>query len=147
MNNTLLQFINTLDTSMKRFQDLHSADFSSLTIHQLQYLQAIVSLGSPTISEIAAHMGFSKPSVTEAIKKLAALGFVIKERSKEDGRVVYVRLTQKSETIKSNQQATLAHYENFIRESLTEDEREQFEHILQKLVHAFAHNEYPGEQP
>ena len=144
---TLVQFIDTLDSAMRRFQNLHSTDFSNLTIHQLQYLQAIIHLDSPTISEIAAHMGFSKPSVTEAIKKLVAQGYVTKKRSQEDGRVVHVQLTPKSESLKDNQQATLVHYENFIHESLTKEEQEQFEHILQKLVHAFEYNKLPGEQP
>jgi DNA-binding MarR family transcriptional regulator len=141
MNELLLQFIDTLQTSMRQFQAQNGESFTGLTISQIDYLEAIAALGSPTISEIASVMGFSKPSVTDAVKKLEKLGFVTKERSTQDRRVVHVKLTEKGQKLKTAKQRTLEQYENFIRTSLDEKELSQFEQILEKLVSAFAAND------
>lgn len=141
MNELLLQFIDTLQTSMRQFQAQNGESFTGLTISQIDYLEAIAALGSPTISEIASVMGFSKPSVTDAVKKLEKLGFVTKERSTQDRRVVHVKLTEKGHKLKIAKQRTLEQYENFIRTSLDEKELSQFEQILEKLVSAFAAND------
>lgn len=141
MNEILQQFINTLQTSMRQFQAQNGKSFTGLTVHQIDYLEAVAALGSPTISEIASLMEFSKPSVTDAVKKLEKMGFVIKERSNKDRRVVHVKLTEKGEKLKLAKQRTLEHYENFIRASLDEKEVSQFEQILEKLVSAFTAND------
>lgn len=144
MNKVLLEFINTLDSSMKQFQI--GDGFSKLTIHQLQYLEQITALETPTISEIALHMGFSKPSVTDAVKKLEKMGFVTKERSDNDRRVVHVLLTDTGDQFRIAKERTLKHYEDFIQSSLDAKEAAQFEHILEKLVTAFKdHNNLSGE--
>jgi len=147
MNDTLLQFIETLDTSMKQYLAVHNAAFSELTLHQMQYLEAIATLNDPTISEIADHMGFSKPSVTVAMKKLVKLGYARKQRSQEDQRMVIVQLTESGEKFKNAKQQTLAAYEDFIITSLTQQESEQFEAILNKLVMAFDEQNHLGGNP
>ena len=47
-----------------------------------------------TISSIAEDLGISMPSVTVAINKLQAKGYVQKVRCEADSRVVYVKLTR-----------------------------------------------------
>ena len=147
MNEILLQFIQTLDTSMKEFMMQSGTTLSQLTLHQIQYLEAVAALESPTISEIAFHMNFSKPSVTDAVKKLEGLGFVHKERSTDDRRVVHVCLTNKGKQIQHTQQQTMQHYLDFIQTTLDEEEQIQFKQTLEKLVAAFEkqHN-ITGEQ-
>lgn len=48
-----------------------------------------------TVSTLADEMGLTLPSVTVAVQKLQKKGYVSKERSKEDGRVVFASLTPK----------------------------------------------------
>lgn len=151
MQNLLIRFIDTLDSSLKKFQVNYNdtAGFGSLTIHQLQYLETIHSLGVPTISEIAIALGFSKASVTAGVNKLVSLGYVIKKRSHEDRRVVHVHLTENALPLIAAKDETLRMYEGFIRSALSEQEFTQFAAILEKLVDVFEQHAVftKGQQP
>lgn len=95
MDDLLLAFINTLDLSLKRFQrDARDrAGSARLTLSQLQYLDAIFALGTPTLSLLARRLGVTKASATIGVNRLAALGYVLKNPSETDGRAIQVRLT------------------------------------------------------
>jgi MarR family transcriptional regulator, organic hydroperoxide resistance regulator len=151
MQDLLMRFINTLDDSLKKFQVIYSdtAGFGSLTIHQLQYLETIYTLGIPTITDIAEALSFSKASVTAGVNKLVSLGYVTKKRSQEDRRVVHVHLTENALPLIAAKQETLTMYEEFIRGALSEQEFTQFTTILAKLVDVFEHNAVftEGKQP
>jgi DNA-binding MarR family transcriptional regulator len=134
MDKILLEFIETLDQSLKRLQP---AGFEHLTVSQFQYIDAIAALGQPTITEIAARLGFSKPSVTAGIQKLVELGFVVKTQSKTDKRVFYVVLSEAGAALVAAKAQTLQEYGKFVRSALSVDETRQFEALLTKLVAHF----------
>ncbi|MCG2787395.1 MAG: MarR family winged helix-turn-helix transcriptional regulator [Anaerolineae bacterium] len=134
MEKILLEFIATLDHSLKKKQ---SDGFSQLTVSQFQYIDAIAALDSPTMSDVAARLGFSKASATTAIDKLVALGFVSKTQSEMDKRVFHVGLTEAGGQLVQAKFQTLKEYGDFIAAALTADEARQFEAILTKLVQVF----------
>lgn len=134
MEKILLEFIATLDHSLKKQQ---TVDFSQLTVSQFQYLDAIAALGEPTISEVAARLGFSKASATTALNKLAALGFVVKTQSEADKRVFHVSLTAAGKQLALAKAQTIKTYVAFVAAALTAEEARQFEMILSKLVAQF----------
>lgn len=134
MEKILLEFIATLDHTLKKQQ---TAGFSQLTFSQFQYVDAIATLGEPTVSEVAARLGFSKASATAAINKLTALGFVSKTQSEVDKRVFYVDLTESGRRLVEARARTIQAYVDFVVSALTEDEMRQFEAILGKLVARF----------
>lgn len=134
MEKILLEFIGTLDHSLKKQQ---SAGFSHLTISQFQYIDAIAALGSPTLSEVAARLGFSKASATTALNKLAVLGFIAKTQSVSDKRVFHVSLTESGRQLAEAKAQSIKTYVEFIASALNEDEIRQFEVILSKLTAQF----------
>jgi DNA-binding MarR family transcriptional regulator len=134
MEKILLEFIETLDHSLKKQQ---SEGFSQLTFSQFQYIDAIAALDNPTVSEVAARLGFAKASATAAINKLVTLGFVSKNQSKTDKRVFHVGLTEAGEQLVQAKFQTLKEYGDFIVAALTANEARQFEAILIKLVQVF----------
>lgn len=139
METLLIEFINTLEHAFKNIQEqsgLH-AGFSRLTISQAQYLDAIQTLGQPTITELALHLNFTKASVTTGIKKLVALGYVVKTQSAEDKRVFRVQLTSAGVELVTAKYQALQEYVAFIGSALTEEENGQFQAILAKLVRQF----------
>ncbi len=140
MEELLIEFINTFDLSLKKMQKDASAsgELSKLTVHQLQYIDAIHQLGEPTITEIAEKLNITKASVTNGINKLVALGFVTKTQSGEDRRVFHVSLTTAGERLVKAKYRALKEYGRFLRASLNEEEAWQFEAILTKLVKLFA---------
>ena len=80
MEKLLIEFINTLDLSLKKIHLEAGSDsgMSKLTIHQFQYIDAIHELGEPTLSEIAERLHISKASVTTGLQKLAKMGYILK---------------------------------------------------------------------
>ncbi len=139
MEKILIEFINTLDTSHKKIQMSlgENSGFSQLTISQLHYIEAIQSLKDPTISEIADFMKISRASATVGINRLVSMGFIRKIRSTEDKRVFHVQLTATGQQLINAKQKALKEYETFITEALSQEEANQFKHILEKLVTHF----------
>ncbi|NSW53937.1 MAG: MarR family transcriptional regulator [Anaerolineae bacterium] len=142
METVLLQFIDTLDTSLKAMQAQlgENAGMGKLTISQLHYIDAIHTLGRPTASELAEHLAITRASVTAGINKLAGMGYVLKTPSTEDRRVVHLSLTDNAQALVSAKYAALQRYGDFIRSALSEQEAHNLTAILTKLVTLFAQN-------
>ena len=139
MEKILLEFINTLDLSLKQQQKEAGSTlgFSRLTVHQLQYLDAINDLENPTITELAKKLRITKASVTVGVNKLIKMGFVSKIQSKEDKRVFHVSLKESGKQFAAAKNQALQDYGKFIRSALSKEEVKQFEAILTKLVELF----------
>lgn len=139
METLLIEFIHTLEHAFKNIQEQSGlrAGFSRLTISQAQYLDAIHTLGQPTITELATHLNFAKASVTAGINKLVTLGYVVKNQSAEDKRVYRVQLTSAGVELVTAKYQALQEYVAFIGSALTEEESRQFEAALEKLVRLF----------
>ena len=139
MEAILLEFINTLEISLKQQQKAAGNDlgFSKLTVHQLQYLDAINDLEAPTITQLAHKLRITKASVTVGVNKLIKLGFVAKTRSKTDKRAFHVSLKEPGRQLVSARAQTLQAYGKFIKSALSREEAKQFEAILTKLVELF----------
>ena len=145
MEKILVEFIDTLDLSLKKMQKEagNNAGFSNLSIHQLQYIDAINTLGNPTITEIANRLHITKASVTAGVNKLIDMGYVTKTQSKEDKRVFHVSLKESGRELTDAKDRALKEYVKFIKSALSIDEARQFETILNKLVDLFRNIESP----
>lgn len=130
----ILEFINTLDALLKKTLREAGHDLSQLTISQSQYLDAIHTLANPTITEIAARLKITKPSVTTAINKLIRLGYVTKYQSSQDRRVFHVHLTEAAQVLVQAKYRALQEYGTLISLALSPEETHQFEALLGKLV-------------
>lgn len=140
MEDLLLEFINTLDLSLKKKIQAdvgNVSGISKLTIHQFQYIDAIYNLGEPTSTEIAKRLNITKASVTIGVNRLANMGYVIKTQSNMDKRVFHVSLTGSGENLIKAKYQALKEYGEFIAASLTKEEASQFEETLTKLVKHF----------
>jgi DNA-binding MarR family transcriptional regulator len=139
MEKSLLEFVNTLDLSLKKIQEDVGVAFgvSKLTINQFRYLDAVYELGDPTITEIAERLQITKASVTSGIHKLIQLGYVTKAQSDQDKRVFHVYLSESGERMIAAKYRAVQAYVAFIRRALTDQEARQFEETLNKLVRLF----------
>jgi DNA-binding MarR family transcriptional regulator len=139
MEKLLMEFIDTLDLSLKNFQEGldDESGFSRLTISQFQYIDAIHELDQPTFSEVAGKLRITKASVTTGINRLIDLGYVIKTRSNQDKRVFHASLTATGKSLIKAKYKALNQYGEFIASALTEEEARQFKHTLTKLVGLF----------
>jgi len=139
MEKLLIEFINTLDLSLKKLQAEvgDASGVSKLTIHQFQYIDAIYELGEPAITEIADRLHITKASVTTGVQKLINMGYVLKTQSSQDKRVFHVSLTEAGEKLIKAKYQALKEYGEFIEAALSKEEASQFEATLVKLVKVF----------
>lgn len=139
MESILIEFVDTLDQSLKKLQREvgDGSGFAKLTINQLHYIDAIYALGEPMITEIAAKLKITKASVTIGINKLIQLGYVEKKQSKIDRRIFHVRLTDPAQELIQARFQALHDYGEFVRAALTEEEVRQFQMTLAKIVQLF----------
>jgi DNA-binding MarR family transcriptional regulator len=140
MEKLLIEFINTFDLTLKKFQvdSETKSGFSKLTVHQLQYIDAVNDLGTPSITEIANKLQITKASVTAGINRLCELGYLLKTQSTEDKRFFYVNLTEMGLGLIQIKHQALKDYDDFITDALTKDEVKQFEATISKIVSLFA---------
>lgn len=106
---------------------------SDMTVRQIAYLKMIDQKSGITFSRLAEITGTSKPTVTEMINKCARMECVYRERCPDDGRIQYIRLTEKGRKIATAEQAALRRVIARMMDALEEDERDQLIAILRKV--------------
>jgi DNA-binding MarR family transcriptional regulator len=111
----------------------------NLSISEMHLLQTVYDTGQGcTISMLSASQRISLPSVTAAVNKLAHKGYVEKQKSPADGRVVLVTLTR------TGRKAVMAHryfHTRMVRavsQALNTDEQEAMLKGVQRLNQFFA---------
>lgn len=86
-------FGQTEEAAKEQFQLL------SLTHTQMHYLESINILDNPNITELAAKLKLSKPTVKVAVDKFIEKGYLYKVQSDEDRRSAHLHLTEKGKLI------------------------------------------------
>jgi len=109
--------------------------YSDITMNQMHYLDTIADLGEPTFGDLAENLGITRPSVSTIVKKLIKTGYLTKSKSKIDGRVYFLLLTEKG--IRFNELHNEVHQilARRITENLNQDEIEKLAALLVKITH------------
>ena len=70
-------------------------EFKDITNNDMHIIEAIGLSGGNTMSVVAKKLGITAGSLTTAINSLVNKKYVVRKRSEEDRRVVFIGLTQK----------------------------------------------------
>jgi DNA-binding MarR family transcriptional regulator len=106
---------------------------SDITVKQIGYLRAIDEHGEVTFSRLAKITKNSKPTITEMINKFVKMECVYREKCSDDGRVIYIRLTEKGQMIARAEEKALMKVIEKMADSLDEKELDTLIEILAKL--------------
>ena len=106
---------------------------SDITLKQIGYLKAIDEHGEVTFSRLAKITRNSKPTITEMVNKFAKMECVYREKSPEDGRIFYIRLTEKGQMIARAEENALMKVIEKMANSLDEKEIDTLIKILGKI--------------
>jgi DNA-binding MarR family transcriptional regulator len=106
---------------------------SDMTVTQIAYLKAIDEQGEVTFSRLAEITRNSKPTITEMINKFVRMECVYREPSPDDGRILYIRLTDKGKKIAQAEHYALRQAIEQMVNSLDEHEKDLLIGILEKV--------------
>ncbi len=109
----MIQRVDTIETVVDVFniamdiQELYlkQGPFKQLSMSEMHVLEAVDKETSPSMSAVANHLNITLGTLTTAVKKIIEKGFLIKEKSDQDHRIYYLRLTdQGHEALKVHEQ-------------------------------------------
>ena len=106
---------------------------SDMTVKQIGYLKTIDEQGEVTFSRLAEITRNSKPTITEMVNRFVRMECVYREPCPEDGRILYIRLTDKGRMIAQAERMALNRVMDRMMESLDEHERELLIGLLEKV--------------
>lgn len=116
-------------------QAIRQTESTNLSISELHLIEAVgknKEVGR-TVSDIAADLYITLPSVTVAINKLVKKNYVEKIKAEHDGRVVYVKLTKLGKKVDAGHRYF---HENMVRNvsaEMGENEKEALISGISKL--------------
>jgi DNA-binding MarR family transcriptional regulator len=114
-------------------QILSECGLSDITVKQIRYLQVIDAHRDITFSMLAHLTKTSKPTITELINKFVRMECAYRERCADDGRIMYIRLTEKGQMIAQAEQNTVHRIIEKLADSLDENEIALLTEILGKV--------------
>jgi len=137
LNELLVETFNIiLKNEEKSLKRNGKVDLSISEFHLVETL-AKCGAGQNTVSNIAAALNISLPSVTIAVKKLEQKGYVEKIKSPTDGRSVSVALTEKGIEVDKYHQKFHAHMVKRITAQMDDDEKALLYKVILKLNEFF----------
>ena len=127
-------------------RSLITEEFSDITCNDMHIIEAVGIEEPRNMKTVASLMSVTTGTLTKAIESLCEKGYVIRERSTEDKRVVKVRLTDRG-------RSAYYHHEQFHRQmikniaaEMNEQEAEVLIYALAKLVDYFHLNYYDTDE-
>jgi len=104
-----------------------------MTVKQIAYLKVIDEQGDVTFSRLAEITKNSKPTITEMVNRFVRMECVYREPCRDDGRILYIRLTDKGKKIAQAEQDALHRVIERMIDSLEEEELDLLIGILAKV--------------
>ena len=112
---------------------LSECGIPDITVKQIGYLKTIDEQGEVTFTRLAEITRNSKPTITELINRFESMECVYRERSPEDRRVIFIRLTEKGRRIARVEENALTLLVERMRESLDHDDLDLLVRIIRKV--------------
>ncbi|SHI70016.1 DNA-binding transcriptional regulator, MarR family [Clostridium cavendishii DSM 21758] len=128
VSNLIKEIDKGLRTNMeKAFEDV------DLTIPQINVINVIRKGKKVRISEISREVKLSNSTVSGIVDRLEKAGYVVRKRSEQDKRVVFVELTIRFKRKSKEFQGALEKYLNNLMSNAKESEIEEIVNGLRKL--------------
>ena len=119
---------------------LRASDFKDLTNNDIHVIRAIGMNEKKNMSMIAKELAVTIGTLTISINSLVRKGYVIKERSEKDKRVVFVNLSSKGEAAFSRNEELYDQMVNSMLEDLEDNEMDILMKSLLKVNRCIKQN-------
>ena len=108
----------------KMLKDAANQNLSLNEFHMIECIGLRDEEEGRTIGDIAQCMNVTLPSITVAVNKLEKKGYVTKNKSISDGRVVYIKLTRQGQKMNSAHRYFHKHMVRVVGDQFNDDELE-----------------------
>lgn len=115
------------------FSVVDDLDISELSLRQLDYLKKFNCSDGMTTTHLAEVLDISKPTATEMVKRFVKMDLVYKQSCPADGRVYYVKLTERGQTIVNLEKTTWTYMASKLSSQLNEEDIDTLIKILEKI--------------
>ncbi|MBN1758708.1 MAG: MarR family transcriptional regulator [Chitinispirillaceae bacterium] len=106
----------------------------TLSKHELFTLMLVERKGEITMSQIAAYVNVSMSTATGIVDRLVKNGFLVRNRTETDRRIVIISLTEKAKKLVAEIQGIATRYITLIGESLSDEEKKFLFGIFTKII-------------
>lgn len=129
---SMRQILRSVDMNSKKLSRVTGLSTSKLLI-----LQTVEDFKKASIGQLAQEVSLTQATVTHIVDKLQAGGFVTRERSDQDKRKVFVRLTSKGEGVLNSAPTVLQDKYSEAFAGLEEWEQMQIATVLKRVATMF----------
>ena len=115
---------------------------SDLSVRELHVIEAVASLmdsGKNTMAEIAKYLHVSPASLTAAVNVLVKKGYVCREYSSSDRRVIYINLTERGDSANRKYLDFVRNFLEYVGCDLDEESADKMIDALMKALEYFEH--------
>jgi Transcriptional regulators len=133
------EFFELMFGYVKRFafsEDLLAIDIA-MSKQELFTLMTMDRLKDATMSQLSESMNFPMSTATGIIDRLVKKGYVQRDKSESDRRIVVVSLTEKGSQLAGTMKTTILSYIKKAYDVLDNGERETLFRIIEKITASF----------
>ena len=87
-----------------------------------------------TMTELVEYINVPMSTATGIVDRLVKKGYIARERSEADRRIVVLKLTEEGSNLVKNLKDLICKYLNMILQDLTEEEKQSMAHIAMKMI-------------
>lgn len=144
INNLLTQFFyNIIETEDRIGADVRFADLSS---NDMRVLSAIGTAEPKTMKEVGEYLRVKKQTVNNSTKKLISKGYAYKKTNPDDGRYVWIILTDKGSEAAKCYRARIRDAVQGMIGDLTDDQTDILIQCLSKM-NSYLDSQSVGDSP
>lgn len=122
------QSINNIDSI------LSSEEKKQFNITDYYYLTTIYNMDNPNLGEVAEKLKLTKPAISALVKRMIKNELIEKIQSDEDGRIYYIKVTERGRKIIEGDNAVYSQFTSLISEIISEDQLKELNCLLNEVV-------------
>jgi len=131
LNDVLVKLFRNVNVIEERA--IRTDEYKDVTTNDMHVIEAIGMEGAKNMTSVARSLEITTGTLTISVNSLVKKGYVERERSEEDRRVVLVSLSDKGKKAYLHHQRFHEQMINSVVEELTEEEQLVLEKALRKL--------------
>ena len=113
---------------------LSSEEKKQFNITDYYYLTTIYNMDNPNLGEVAEKLKRTKPAISALVKRLTKQELIEKIQSNEDGRIYYIKVTERGRKIIEGDNAVYSQFTGLLSEIISKDQLNELDCLLDEIV-------------